>query len=102
MAVHTRTNAECVQPYTDYDASMITPSMLCAGDDNYKSTCQGDSGGPLVTYDHTYNYWMQIGVVSWGRECAKPRVPGVYARVTAQLDWIFNSYVSGQTCPTPS
>ena len=78
--------------------------MICATDMN-KSGCKGDSGGPLAHFDHTYNYWMLIGVTSFGHSTASLygcniTKPTVFARVTAQLDWI-EAQISGQKCPRP-
>ncbi|CAG7651069.1 unnamed protein product, partial [Allacma fusca] len=61
----------------------ITENMLCAGyEDGQKDSCSGDSGGPLVTKEG--NKYVLIGVVSFGSECAKPKRPGVYVRVTGE------------------
>ena len=43
--------------------------------------------GPLVTMGGEDSYSL-VGVVSWGRGCADPLYPGVYARVTGDLAWI--------------
>lgn len=65
----------------NYGAEYIASTMLCAGGNNgfgVIDSCQGDSGGPLVTNTVTPKL---IGVVSWGKGCADPQFPGVYARL---------------------
>ncbi|XP_012871031.1 PREDICTED: serine protease 38 [Dipodomys ordii] len=70
-----------------YGTSYIMSDMICAGDIfRSKTVCEGDSGGPLACeFNHI---WFQIGIVSWGRGCALPMFPGVYARVSYYSDWI--------------
>eukprot|EP00092_Neocalanus_flemingeri_P047184 GFUD01053379.1.p1 GENE.GFUD01053379.1~~GFUD01053379.1.p1 ORF type:complete len:218 (+),score=62.45 GFUD01053379.1:775-1428(+) len=92
--VTTIDNTECNTAYS----GGITESMICAKGEG-KDACQGDSGGPLITKEPG-DYYSLIGMVSWGIGCANPLYPGVYARVTEDLDWIKEN-IKGTTCSTP-
>merc|ERR1719381_169474 len=63
-------------------------------------TCGNDSGGPLAWLDPETNEVKLVGVTSWGLECAAPGQVGVYAKISAVVDWI-NKETGGcneQTC----
>ncbi|XP_035852451.1 chymotrypsin-like protease CTRL-1 isoform X2 [Sander lucioperca] len=86
-------NTQCNAAY-----GSITSNMICAGlPAGGKDSCQGDSGGPLVT--KSGSTWVQVGVVSFGKDCALPNFPGVYARVSQYNSWIKNQ-INGATSGT--
>merc|ERR1712180_454353 len=88
--VKTQSNAQCNNVY----GGAITPAMICAAASG-RDSCLYDSGGPLVR--NVGGFFRLIGVVSWGYGCAEPNFPGVYARVTDEINWITSTSSSGRT-----
>ncbi|CAH0731644.1 unnamed protein product, partial [Brenthis ino] len=76
----------------------ITENQLCAGDyeNGGKDTCQGDSGGPLQIMDDrvdcvkSFPLHKLVGITSFGRDCGRKMVLGVYPRVSRYIKWIGN------------
>ncbi|XP_069044254.1 serine protease 27-like [Lepisosteus oculatus] len=78
-------NKECQVIFKKYYT--IMDEMVCAGyKEGKKDTCQGDSGGPLVCKKG--RGWVQVGIVSFGKGCARPNFPGINTRVSSFLHWI--------------
>ena len=44
-----------------------------------KDACQGDSGGPLYILDK--NTFVQVGITSFGIDCALPGYPGYNLKI---------------------
>lgn len=105
VQVTTISNDECDESESDengwdYDYNeQITENMMCAKD-NGEDSCQGDSGGPLIIRSGSGD--IQVGVVSWGVGCAHQDFPGVYARVSAQYDWIRRNVCEQSSDPPAS
>uniref|UniRef100_A0A7S4JFR0 Peptidase S1 domain-containing protein n=1 Tax=Odontella aurita TaxID=265563 RepID=A0A7S4JFR0_9STRA len=69
--------------------------MMCAvaPEGETKDACLGDSGGPILLNggeddDTGAETDVQAGIVSFGVGCANPDFPGIYARVSDQIEWI--------------
>jgi len=79
--------------------SIVTGNLICIATKFDASPCRGDSGGPLILkqVDPTsgQQYFMQVGIVSFGGNSCQRGFPVGFTRVTAFLDYI--SSVSSMT-----
>lgn len=91
------TNDECNSWYRSQGSKIkVIPTQMCAGHEvGGRDSCWADSGGPLMVRDDR-RHVMVVGVVSTGSGCARPRMPGVYTRISRYTDWIVQS-INGDT-----
>jgi len=85
----------CLNAYGKF-VDMDENKQFCAGNDRGQDACAGDSGGPYVINKNGRHYL--VGVVSYGRGCARPEYPGVYSKVHHYLPWI-NHVVGERKAP---
>ena len=60
--------------------------------DNHSNSF-GCTQGPI------FKHGVQVGIVSWGEGCARPNVPGVYATVSPEIEWIKEMVCSNAANP---
>ncbi|VVC33685.1 Serine proteases, trypsin family, serine active site,Peptidase S1, PA clan,Serine proteases, trypsin [Cinara cedri] len=88
-------NEDCKE--MGYLPEKITSNMICAGyKEGMSDACQGDSGGPMHRHADSSDVLEVIGIVSWGKGCARENYPGVYTRVANYLEWIMDH--TGNEC----
>ncbi|KAG8235507.1 hypothetical protein J437_LFUL015741 [Ladona fulva] len=82
-------NEQCLDWYHSQGKKIkILDSQMCAGHENGgRDSCWADSGGPLMVDIHSGPV-VVVGVVSTGIGCARPRLPGLYTRISEYMDWI--------------
>lgn len=93
---------ECEREYQPLNKGVVDARNLCAGlKQGGRDSCQGDSGGPLMAQNGA-GQWRQIGVVSWGQDCARPGYAGIYTRTSAFGPWIQRNLSVESTSATSS
>lgn len=77
--------SDCAARYTN-EIDLRNPKQICTFA-HQRDSCQGDSGGPLVYHDSVINRYVQLALVSYGKDCASAD-PAVNINVYSYYDWI--------------
>uniref|UniRef100_A0A8C8SH90 Peptidase S1 domain-containing protein n=1 Tax=Pelusios castaneus TaxID=367368 RepID=A0A8C8SH90_9SAUR len=84
----------------EWYAGMVNNNMFCAGfETGGIDSCQGDSGGPLVCYNPDASKYYLIGITSFGFGCGRPKLPGIYVRVSQYKSWVNAHLLLANTAP---
>jgi chymotrypsin len=70
---------------------IVTGNLICISTTPKASPCKGDSGGPLMVKQMSKSgeeYYMQLGIVSFGSLTCERAFPVGFTRVSAFLDYI--------------
>lgn len=94
----------CVERTPNRVAQFLKPEMaVCATSPGFPETgifdtCKGDSGGPLFAHSHPGNYFLQVGITSFGttNACAEPGSVAWYTRVSFYYQ-VIQQALSGNT-----
>ncbi|XP_076245949.1 trypsin-1 [Calliopsis andreniformis] len=91
-------NSVCREWYASQGMSTrVEAKQMCAGhEDGGRDSCWADSGGPLMIGSGPGGSTMVVGVVSSGIGCARPRLPGIYTRVSEYIPWITQRVLSAR------
>lgn len=95
-------NEQCVAIYAEVGVEAnINDGHICVGDPaGGQNACYGDSGGPALWRDVRSDGTIvdtHVGVTSYAyidtedNQCAKPNRPLIYARTSAEIEWIRNT-----------
>lgn len=79
----------CVLGKASFTTRQHDNMRTCLRDKSYSikyANFQADSGGPLMVDESEGT--MVVGVVSTGIGCGRPRLPGLYTRMSEYMPWI--------------
>ncbi|KAK6622780.1 hypothetical protein RUM43_008623 [Polyplax serrata] len=81
-------NEKCRSWYSSQGKKVkILDSQICAGNEiGGRDACWADSGGPLMVMES--ERMMVVGIVSTGIGCGRPKLPGLYTRMSVYMPWI--------------
>ena len=72
--------------------------QICAGGVRGHDACQGDRGGPLTVSQQPHHHHVLVGITSYGLECGKEGLPGIYTKISFYRDWIQSNMKSPVIC----